>query len=140
MARPKHTGEGLPAIDTATLLGDVRDALLGWFRQAPDAWSKLDADQQREMIDRCTVLAEHVVVEAVRLTTAKGFPTISGRLVKCLIKDGMQLQIDVSRHDPQRLVLIDNLGRPVVLVIAELDMFAGEKGPPKTTLEGKLGL
>lgn len=45
--------------------------------------------------------------------------------------EAMQLQIDVSRHDPQRLTIIDSVDRPVLIVIAEPDMFMGEKAPAK---------
>lgn len=139
MATSKKNGEH-PRLDTATLQGDVRDAILAWLRMAPDPWERMTADQQRETIDRGETLAEYLVVECVRLVSAKGFPTIAGKLVKCQIKDAMQLQVDASRHDVQRLQVIDNVGRPVVLVIAAPELFAGEKGPPTTSLEKRLGL
>ena len=139
MAARKQNGEH-PRLDTATLQGDVRDAILAWLRMAPDPWEKMSTEQQRETIERGETLAEYLVVECVRLVSAKGFPTVAGKLVKAQIKDAMQLQVDVSRHDLQRLMVIDNVGRPVVLVIAAPDMFAGEKGPPTTSLEKRLGL
>lgn len=127
-------------IGTETLLGDLRDALLDRLRAMPKPWAAMTDDEQKEMIEGCAVVAAHLVSEATRLIAAKGFPTISGRLVKVQVKDGMQLQVDVSRHDPQRLTVIDNVDRPVLLVIAEPDMFAGEKGPSKTSLEERVRL
>lgn len=136
----KKNGVETPALDTATLYGDVRDALLAWLRLEPEPWERMGDEKQRETIERCGRLAEYLVVECVRLISAKGFPTITGKLVKAQIKDAMQLQIDVSRHDTQRLIVIDNVGRPVVLVVAEPEMFAGERSPPPTSLEKRLGL
>jgi hypothetical protein len=126
-------------IDTATLLGDVRDALLDRLRTMPKPWTVMSEAEQQELIDGCTRVATHLVTEATAIIAANGFPCVSGRLVKAQVKNGMQLQIDVSRHDPQRLTVIDSVDRPVFLVIATPDLFMGERGParpdPKPTPE-----
>lgn len=139
MTEPKKNGED-PAIETPTLLGDVRDALLDRIRTMPKPWEQMTEEQQRETIAGCMAIADHLVSEAVRIISSQGFPTIGGKLVKAQIKDAMQLQVDVSRHDIQRLTVIDNVGRPVLLVIAAPDMFAGERKPPRTSLEERVGL
>jgi len=123
-----------------TLLGDLRDALLDRIRNMPKPWAMMSPDEQRDQVEGCTMIAEHLVQEAVRIIASKGFPTIHGKLVKVQVKDGMQLQVDVSRHDPQRLIVIDSVERPVLLVVPEPDMFMGEKDKPKTSLDEKLGL
>lgn len=127
-------------VESETLLGDVRDALLDRIRNLPKPWAAMTTSEQSEMIDGCTRAASHLVNETARIIAANGFPTISGKLVKAQVKDGMQLQIDVSRHDPQRLTVIDSVDRPVLIVFAEPDMFMGEKAPAKTGLDEKLGL
>lgn len=129
-----------PTIEAPTLLGDVRDAILDHLRTMPKPWAELSDEQQREQIAGCEQVARHLLVESVRAIASQGFPTIGGKLLKAQIKDGMQLQVDVSRHDPQRLTVIDNVGRPVFLVIAAPDMFTGERAPPNTSLEERLGL
>lgn len=136
----KSNGKHETPLGTETLLGDLRDALLDRIRTMPKPWEQMTQDEQKEMIEGCTRVAAHLVSETVRVISSKGFPTISGKLVKCQIKDGMQLQIDVSRHDPQRLTVIDSVDRPVLLVVPEPEMFMGEKEPPKTSLDEKLGL
>lgn len=118
-------------IESSTLLGDLRDALLDRLRAMPKPWTVMSQDEQSELIEGCTRVASHLVTEATRLIAANGFPVIAGKLVKVQVKDGMQLQIDVSRHDRQRLTVIDSVDRPVLLVIAEPDMFMGEKAPAK---------
>lgn len=127
-------------IEASTLLGDVRDAMLDRMRQMPKPWQVMSPGEQQEIIEGCTRTATHLVNETARIISAKGFPTVNGKLVKAQIKDGMQLQIDVSRHDPQRLTVIDSVNSPVLIVFAEPDMFMGEKAPAKTGLEDKLGL
>lgn len=118
-------------IEASTLLGDLRDALLDRLRAMPKPWTVMSEAEQHELIHGCERVARHLVTEATRLIAANGFPVIQGKLVKAQIKDGMQLQIDMSRHDPQRLTVIDSVDRPVLLVIAEPDMFMGEKAPAK---------
>ena len=127
-------------IEAPTLLGDVRDAILDRLRTLPKPWSELSDDQQREAITGCEQIARHLLSESVRAIASQGFPTIGGKLVKAQIKDAMQLQVDVSRYDHQRLIVIDNVGRPVFLVVAEPDMFTGQRAPAKTTLEERMGL
>lgn len=130
----------VPSVDAPTLLGDVRDAILDRLRNLPKPWPEMSDDQQREAIAGCEQIARHMISSAVRAIASQGFPTIAGKLVKAQIKDGMQLQVDVSRHDTQRLTVIDNVGRPVFLVVATPDLFAGEKAAPKTSLEERMGL
>lgn len=127
-------------LESTTLLGDLRDALLDRLRNMPKPWAKMSEDEQREQANGCERVAEHLVNEATRIIASKGFPSINGKLVKAQVKDGMQLQIDVSRHDQQRLTIIDSVGGVVLLVIPQPDMFMGEKEPPKTSLDEKMGL
>lgn len=139
MAKAEKT-EHDSIIEASTLLGDLRDALLDRLRTMPKPWAAMSDDEQKDMIAGCESVASHLVHEAVRIIASKGFPTINGKLVKAQIKDAMQLQVDVSRHDTQRLTIIDSVGGPVLLVIPEPDMFTGEKEPPKTSLEERVGL
>ena len=135
--RPQN---GEATIEAPTLLGDIRDALLDRLRTMPKPWPAMSEEEQKELIEGCGRTAAHLVSEAVRAVASQGFPTISGKLVKAQIKDAMQLQVDVSRHDMQRLTVIDSVGRPVLLVIEEPEMFAGERKPPRTSLEERVGL
>lgn len=131
MAEAAKIEEPESLLDSSTLLGDLRDALLDRLRAMPKPWTVMSQAEQQDLIEGCTRVANHLVREATRLIAANGFPVISGKLVKAQVKDGMQLQIDVSRHDPARLTAIDSVDRPVLLVIAEPDMFMGEKAPAK---------
>ena len=118
-------------LETSTLLGDVRSALLDGMRTMPKPWPQMSPEEQQAMIDGCTKVAEHLIRESARIMAANRFPSITGKLVKAQIKDGMQLQVDVSRHDAQRLTIIDGVGGPVLIVFAEPDMFMGERAPAR---------
>lgn len=128
------------AIEAPTLFGDVRDSILDRLRGMKDPWPAMSEEAQREAIAGAEQLARRLIVESARLIAAHGFPTIVGKQVKVTVKDAMQMQIDISRHDPHRLTALDNVGRHVVLVIVEPDLFAGERRKPLTSLEEKLGL
>lgn len=127
-------------MEATTLLGDIRDAVLDRVRRTEKPWEKMTTDEQGAEIDGCTKLARYLVETAARIIAAQGFPTVTGKLVKVQVKDGMQLQVDMSRHDPQRLTMLDNVGRPVLIVVAEPEMFVGERTRPRTSLEEKFGL
>lgn len=131
MATPKTATEQEPTFETETLLGDIRTALLDGLRNMPKPWQQMTSEEQQQMIDGCTKVATHLVSEAVRIVSSNRFPVIAGRLMKAQIKDGMQLQVDVSRFDPQRLIIIDSVSKPVFLVVAEPDMFMGERAPAR---------
>lgn len=116
-------------IEASTLLGDVRDALLDRLRAMPKPYTVMSAAEQQELIEGCTRVAANLITEATRLIAANGFPVIPGKLRKFTVKDEIAAQVDISRHDPARLVVMDSVGRSVLLVIAEPDMFMGEKAP-----------
>lgn len=138
MATPKPAPANAdePTIETDTLMGDIRTALLDALRNMPKPWQQMGPDEQQQLIDGCTKVSTHLVSEAVRIVASNRFPAISGRLIKAQIKDGMQLQVDVSRFDAQRLTIIDSVTKPVFLVIAEPDMFMGERTPAKPDASG----
>ncbi len=135
-----ETDEAENIIASSTLLGDLRDAILDRLRAMRMPWATMSQAEQNEMIENVTRVATHLVHETTNAIASKGFPTVKGKLIHAKIKDAMQLQVDISRHDAQRLTVLDSVGLPVLLVIAEPDMFMGEKKPPKTSLDEKLGL
>lgn len=131
MAQPQPAKQDETTIESATLLGDVRTALLDALRNMPKPYAAMSAVEQQSLIDGCTKVATHVITETTRIVASGRFPFVSGKLVKAQIKDGMQLQVDASRFDPQRLTVLDSVGRPVLIVFSEPDMFMGEREPAK---------
>lgn len=128
MDKTENTAE--PTLETSTLAGDIKAAMLDGFRNMPKPWPEMTDDERRDFADSVGKVSAHLVREAVRVVAGNRFPIIAGRLVKVQVKDGMQLQVDMSRHDRQRLTVLDTVGKPVLLVVAEPDMFMGERERP----------
>lgn len=122
-----------PSLESETLYGDIRSALLDGLRAMPKPWQQMTADEQRQLTESCGQVARHLIRETTLIVAANRFPVVHGKLIKVQVqaKDAMQLQIDISRHDPQRLTVLDTVGKPVLIVIAEPDMFMGERAPPE---------
>lgn len=130
---PKDTSfqaDDLPNLDASTLFGDIKAAILDGFRNTPKPWAEMRDEEKGDLSDSCGKVAAHLIREAMRVIAGNRFPVIPGKLVKVQVKDAMQLQVDISRHDRQRLTVLDTVGKPVLLVVAEPDMFMGEKDPP----------
>lgn len=118
-------------LDSSTLRGDLRDALLDRLKTMPKPWTVLSEAEQAELIAGCDRVAMSLVTRAVCLIAANGFTALPGILEKVTVKDGMQVVVQLSRKDPHRHELIDTMGNSVMVVIAQADMFMGEQGPAK---------
>lgn len=117
--------------DSEVLRGDLRDAILDRLKAMPRPWTTMSEAQQRDMIGSVDLAARELIRKAVALLAANGFPALPAKLVKAQIKDGLQCQVDLSRHDPQRDRLLDHMGKPVMIVLADLAEFMGEREPAK---------
>lgn len=124
---PKDAQTDEAALEASTLFGDIKTAMLEGFRNMPKPWAEMAEDEKREFADSVGKVSSHLIRETVRIVAGNRFPVIAGKLVKVQVKDGMQLQVDMSRHDRQRLTVLDTVGKPVLLVVAEPDLFMGEK-------------
>jgi hypothetical protein len=116
-----------PQLDRAeTLMGDLRDAILSQLKALKHPWQLLKEDDQRSVIFATESMARNLVCQAIELVATRGHPALPARLVKAQLKDGMQCQIDFSRHDPQRNELLDHIGKPVMVVLADSSTFMGQ--------------
>ena len=132
MGKMKQAAEPLPELTAAeTLAGDIRDQVLGYIKSLEHPWQLLKEEQQAQVIHRVTAIAGHLTREAVRQVAARGFPVLHARLVKAQLKDVMACQIDFSRQDPKRGELLDHIGMPVIVVLADAGQFMGESQEAK---------
>ena len=130
-AAEKADDKLVPLTTHETLAGDVRDQMLGYLKGLEHPWALMKEADQAAVIHRMTSIAGHLVHEAVRLIASREFPILHARLVKAQLKDVMQTQIDFSRNDPQRNELLDHIGMPVIVVLADAGQFMGEAGAAK---------
>jgi hypothetical protein len=116
---------------TATLYGDVRDALLDRIKTLQKPWAQLGQFEQIELIRDCQKLARHLVVGAVDLVAANGWVIMQATLESCTVKDGIKGVLQMSRHDPQRHALVDAVGKRVFVTLADVEEHMGEKAEAK---------
>ena len=119
----------------ATLVGDVRDALLDQIRNAKDhgAWSQLGEARQREAIDAASAAAEHLVARAVEIVAADGRIAISCICAQFTVKgETAKISLHADLKDDQVIVNLGQArGKRVELVLADGDPYAGERETAK---------
>jgi len=120
-----------PVLNTDTLLGDLRDAMLARLKAMPKPWTTMSENEQREMIGGVERAAAHLISQAVELIAANGQPVIRATVDSCHIKDGLKVTLKASLHDAQRHKMTDAVGKSVLIVVADTQPFEGETAPAK---------
>lgn len=115
------------ALDTSTLYGDLRDAILDRLRAMPKPYTVMSEAEQREMIEGVERASAHLVDQAVKLIAANGKPTITATVEQCTAKDGIKVVLTASRHDPLRYELLDAVGKSALIVVADAVPYMGER-------------
>jgi hypothetical protein len=131
MALTARTDDEPALPSTDTLYGDLRDAILDRLRAMPKPYTVMSEKEQGEMIEGVERVASHLVHQAVKLIAANGKPTIPATVEQCTAKDGIKVVLKVSLHDPLRYELLDAVGKPALLVVADASPYMGEDGPVK---------
>lgn len=118
-------------IDALTVTGDVRDAILDRFRSMKKPYAQCSEEEQSNIILQATAIATNLVQEVVKIVAAAGRKCIVGDLEQVTIKDGYKAVITLSKSSEYRHELADAQGSAVLLVVAGVEEFVGEKAPAK---------
>lgn len=108
-----------------TLVGDIRDAMLGRIQRQAKPWPALSEAEQRSVIEGVTAAAETMVRQAVRVIAARGFGFCPITLKEMKVKDSIEVKFAVTNVSSYREMLGDNIGDTVLIVLANPDDFAG---------------
>jgi len=111
-------------VNSDTLFGDLRDAILDRLKHMPKPWTVMTESEQRDMIYGVEQVARHLVHEAVQIIAASGRPAIEARLE-------IKIVIRANRHHGLREQLLDSVGKPVLIVVADEEAYMGERAPAK---------
>lgn len=114
-----------------TLTGDVRDMILMDMKDRKTSlpWNLRGEEAQKETIEQVTRFAEGLVERIVRVVAAGGRKVIQARLNKVTIKDEIKAELELSKMDEQRHQLMDSTGAAVMVVIADAEIFQGQRAP-----------
>lgn len=118
-----------------TLMGDLRDFVLDRLKHEhnPIPWQMQGEEAQRETIQRVESAMRTWVHRAVTLIAAQGQKAARGSLIKFVIKDGIQMQVNLAASDSLRHALADHVGNSVLVIIADVDQHQGARGEVKVT-------
>lgn len=105
------------------LAADLRDSMLGLFRDLREPWHQLDEKQQRRTAERVAEACDAVVIRAVETIAAREYPVVPAILKETKIKDGIEGKFTMSRSDPLRHQVFDAAGKPFIMVLADPAVF-----------------
>ena len=134
-AHDPETGEvaedSAPDLELDTLSGDIRDAFLTRFRNAPKPWQQMTEEEQYDFANGVELLAKDVVRRSVRLVTAYDFPHAVVALGEVKIKGekGIEAKIVATNIEHNRNVLGDHVGEFCMLLMVDSETFMAERAP-----------
>lgn len=112
-----------------TLRGDVRDAMLSWFKATPKPWSAMSEAEQREFAERADGAARSLVKQACQIIAAAERPCIVASLVEYKEKDGVEAKLKLASTGANVAALHEACGREVLIVTSGYDEVSGEAAP-----------
>ena len=122
-----------------TLTGDIRDFILNLLKHEQDKrpWNQRHEHEQRALVSKVTDHSRDIATKAVEIIVADGRPTIKATLSSLAVKDNIKGIIEVSRTDELRHALQDAVQRRVLIIVADVDEFDGEREPVEISPDQK---
>ncbi len=116
--KEKHL-KGAATLAVDTLGKDILEALLTEVRNIPNSWAQLGPIDQENVIDRLRLRVQVMLRDAVAIMFAGETPAVKARLASLKFGKGLQVVLDVGRDESGRHDLMDAVGQPVVLIMAD---------------------
>ena len=114
-----------------TMVGDLRDAALGWIKTFDKPWQKMPQSEQQTVIESVTRQARALVIKAVEILISDARTTISGHVESVTIKDGLKVVLTCAANELNLISLGMRQGQSVYVVVADTSAYDGEKAPAK---------
>lgn len=136
--KPENT---TPSIDTDTLRGDIRDAVLTELKQAEKSWRLMNEDEQERVITRAADIADTLVRRAVDLVAARGLDCLAITVGKFQVDAGSIKGTFEAYADDNSLLAIRHLAdKRAMFVLADPQAYFGEKKPAEPEVIGDLAM
>lgn len=111
------------------MVHDLTEAALFELRNVKVPFSRLGEDDQQEVIDRITKIAEEAVMTAVGIISTRSVDTIPMTVVDAKFKaKAITVTATIDAQDPNRHGLIDAAGKLCLMVLAPNDYNEGKDG------------
>lgn len=128
-------------LESDTLRGDLRDAILAEFKHIEGPWSKAPEGEQERLIRRAEDIAGSLVRGAIDLIAAKGLPALPITVGKITVEGAACKGVFECYADDDNLLRIRHLqGSRAMFVLASPDRFNGEQKEAETENIGDLAL
>jgi hypothetical protein len=118
--------------ESGTLVGDIRDLIVGIFKERPKPWSQMSQSQQRDVGKMAEAVAEKVIRKAVRVIAEQDDITVHAALKSYSSGDGFDIKLKAASDEETALQLYRLQGHDVVLISADSNRFKGQKKPIDT--------
>jgi hypothetical protein len=114
-----------------TLMGDVRDVMLGRIRTTRKPWEQMTEAEQTDLANGIDLAARDIVRRSVRLLARHEWPHVVATLEEIKIggKNGVDIKMTCPNHSSHREVLGDHVKTMVQIVMVDSDQFMGQRAP-----------
>jgi hypothetical protein len=118
-------------LNTETLSGDVRSAIMDKVRALQVGWGMMSERDQRTFAQEIDETVRHLVKETVALIAADGMPVIRAKCTGVNHKKGgaIEAKLELGGSDEQRHELFDAVDSFVTIVVADHERYIGEQAP-----------
>lgn len=114
-----------------TLMGDVRDVMLGRIRTTQKPWEQMTEAEQTDLANGIDLAARDMVRRTVRLMARHEWPHVVASLSEIKIggKNGIDIKMTCPNIALHRETLGDNVNTQVQIVMIDSDKFMGQRRP-----------
>lgn len=122
-------GPDIAEMAANTLRGDVRDAMLSWFKATPKPWSQMSEGEQRDFADTADRAARNLVKQACQIIAAAERPCFVATLTEYREKGGVEAKLKLASKGEIVAALHEACGREVLVVTSGAEEFDEESAP-----------
>jgi hypothetical protein len=128
-AKETITGDEI-TLAADTLVGDLRDAILGRIRNMQKPWEQCNESEQRNIVEQITNAAKHLTTGAVNIIAANGRKTIVCQLGKMEVEKGViKSKISTKCTEETLLELNEAQDKTIFIIAGDAAAYEGEKAP-----------
>lgn len=118
-----------PELDT--LMGDLRDVMLGRIRTTRKPWEQMSEDEQIDFANGIELAAKDIIRRIVRLLNDFPWPHTAVELgeVKIGGTKGIEAKITCANIEHNRTVLGEHVGQHIMVLMVDSDRFMAHRAP-----------
>jgi len=117
-------------VQAATLVGDLREAILNMFKQHAD-WKGMKEAQQKDVAASAEFTATECVRKTAEIVAGRGFKSMHCTLEQVVVKDGLKIVLKGSKMAEGRHDLVEAQGGSVTVVLSDINPYLGHRSKPE---------